>query len=113
MHELTITQQILNIAVAEAQKAQAEAIKQISLVIGDLSSVVDDSVQFYFDFLSKDTLAEGAQLSFNRIHLKIRCRRCNHVFAPAAESWLCPECQNRDVEIIAGTEFYVDSIEVE
>ncbi len=113
MHELSVTQQILDIAVKEAVGVGATTIKQIDLVIGDMSNVMDDCVQFYFDFLSKDSMAQGAQLSFKRIPLKVRCHYCNHSFTPAGESWKCPQCQKWDIEVITGNEFYLDSIEVE
>ena len=113
MHELSITQSILDIAVSKAKETNAAAVTQINLVIGDMASVVDDSVQFYFDFLSKGTIAEGAQLTFKRIHIKIRCRRCSHEYIASGEDWKCPQCQEMDPEIIAGSEFYLDSIEVE
>jgi hydrogenase nickel incorporation protein HypA/HybF len=113
MHELSITQQILDIAVNKAGEAGASTIKRINLVIGDMSSVLDDCVQFYFDFLSKDSIAQGAQLSFKRIPLKMRCRQCGHLFTPEGEPWSCPQCREWNVEVIAGNEFYLDSIEVE
>lgn len=113
MHELSLTQQVLDIAVNKAAEVGATTIKQINLVIGDMSNVMDDCVQFYFDFLSQDSPARGAQLSFQRIPLKVRCRRCNHLFAPTGEVWKCPQCQEWDVEIIEGNEFYLDTIEVE
>jgi hydrogenase nickel incorporation protein HypA/HybF len=113
MHELSVTQQVLDIAVEKAKENKATAIKQIDLVIGDLSSVIDDSVQFYFDILSRGTLAEGAKLQFHRIPLKVRCRRCNHEFAAAGEDWTCPQCREMDCQIVAGNEFYLESIEVE
>lgn len=113
MHELSITQQILDIAISKAGEAGAATVKRINLVIGDMSSVMDDCVQFYFDFLSQDSIAQGAQLSFQRIPLKVRCRHCGHSFTPEGEAWSCPQCQEWNVEIISGNEFYLDSIEVE
>ncbi len=113
MHELGITQQILDIALDKARENGAGAVKQIDLVIGDLSSVIDDSVQFYFDFLSKGTAAEGARLIFRRLPIKIRCRRCSREFEVAGEDWNCPQCRQMDCQIISGDEFYLESIEVE
>ena len=60
MHELAITEEILRIAIEHAERAQAKRVTDINLVVGELSSVVDDSVQFYFDFgedLSPETAA--------------------------------------------------------
>lgn len=113
MHELSVTQQILDIAVDKAKETGAAAVKQINLVVGDLSSVIDESVQFYFDFLSAGTLAEGAKLIFRRVPIKVRCRRCSREFTASGEDWTCPQCRQMDCQIIAGDEFYLESIEVE
>lgn len=114
MHELAITQNIIDIAVEYAQPAGARHITVIHLVIGDLSSIVDDSVQFYFDFLAPGTMAEGAQLVFKRVPARYRCRACAHEFTPGQGlAWQCPACQEWGVEVLQGQEFYVESIEVE
>jgi hydrogenase nickel incorporation protein HypA/HybF len=113
MHELSMSQQILDIAVKKAQEVNATTIRQINLVIGEASSVLDDCVQFYFDFLSRDSLAQEAQLSFKRVPLTIRCCNCNYEFNPTGETWNCPQCQRWDIEIAAGKEFYIESIEVD
>jgi hydrogenase nickel incorporation protein HypA/HybF len=113
MHELGVTQQVLDIALNHASEAKATAIKRINLVIGDMSSFLNDSVQFYFDFLSKDSIAEGAQLCFRRIPITLRCKHCNASFTPEGETWNCPQCKHSDIEIITGREFYLESIEVE
>ncbi|MEM5770191.1 MAG: hydrogenase maturation nickel metallochaperone HypA, partial [Bacillota bacterium] len=54
MHEMAVTKNILDIALESAREADNARVMEINLVIGELSSVVDDSVQFYFDALSKD-----------------------------------------------------------
>jgi len=113
MHELSVTQSILDIACRHAAEADAERIVSIQLVIGDLSSIVDDSVQFYFDFISQDSLAEGAKLVFRRIPIELACRACGHKWNPPDNDWQCPTCGQLQADAITGREFYVESIEVE
>jgi hydrogenase nickel incorporation protein HypA/HybF len=113
VHELAVTQRVLDIAVEKAEEANAARVTRINLVIGEMSSIVDDCVQFYFDFLSQDSIASGATLTFERIPAKLRCRQCGHSFTPNEPPWNCPRCHQWDVEILAGQEFYIDSIEVD
>jgi len=113
MHELAVTQSILNIALQEAEKAQATRITDIRLVMGSFCGIVDDSVRFYFDFISQDTLAEGASLSFRRVATRFRCRACGAEFSPEDQDWTCPSCGAVGGEVVAGREFYIEGIEVE
>jgi len=114
VHELAVTQRILEIALEHANLAAARRITAIHLTIGDLSSIVDDSVQFYFDHLAPGTLAEGARLVFHRLPGRFRCRSCGHEYTPQhGLDWRCPACGEYGVEILQGREFTVDSIEVE
>lgn len=113
MHELAITEEILRIAVEHAESAHAQRITDINVVIGGLSSVVDDSVQFYFDFSSPGTIAEGAKLHFRRVPARLRCRQCGQTFEPDGMDWSCPQCQSLGGDVIAGKEFFLESIEVE
>ena len=59
MHELAITQSMLDLVLKEAEKAGAKEVRKINLVIGEMCGFVEECVQFYFDFLNKGTLAEG------------------------------------------------------
>ena len=113
MHELAVTEHILEVVLRHAEEAQAERITRIELVIGDMTSFVDESIQFYFDALSEDTIARGAELTFRRVPVKIRCRECATEFVPESLNWICPTCGAYAGEIIAGQEFYIDNIEVE
>ncbi len=113
MHELSITQSILSIALEKANAAKSGKITKISLTIGELSGVVNECVQFHFDFLSKDTIAAGASLAFERTAVQLRCRNCATVFSPNNTDWACPNCREQKIEVVSGRECYVNSIEVE
>jgi hydrogenase nickel incorporation protein HypA/HybF len=113
MHEFSITQSILSIVLEKADEARASKVSKINLVIGELSGIVDECVEFYFGFLSKDTAADGAVLSFHRPQAQLSCRTCGTVFSPANGKWSCPGCQGLNVDIIAGKELHVESIEVD
>jgi hypothetical protein len=63
MHELGVTENIVNIALAKAGEAQASKVIRINLIIGEMSGFVPDCIQFYFDTLSKDTITQGAVLN--------------------------------------------------
>jgi len=113
MHELSVTQSILDITLRHAQKAQAQRVTSINLVIGQLATIVDDSVQFYWDMISEDTLAQGAQLHFRRIPAQLQCRSCQAIYALDEAELVCPHCGSSDVSVTSGTEFFLESIEVE
>ena len=113
MHELSITQSILSIALEKANTVQASKVSKINLVIGELSGIVDECVQFYFDFLSKDTIAADATLFFRQSPTQLRCHNCATIFSPHNSDWACPSCQEPKIEIISGRELYIDSLEVE
>jgi len=113
MHELSVTESILEIAVRHGQNSGAARITNLYLVIGQLSSIIDDSVQFYWDIVSKDTLAENAKLHFRRIPTQLRCLDCNQEFAPVKEDFACPECGSIRVKVSAGEEFFLEAIDIE
>jgi len=113
MHELGVTENIVNISLTKAGEAQAKKVIRINLVVGELSGFVPDCIQFYFDFLSKDTIAQGAVLHFESVPAQLRCRNCSMIFQPQDTLWSCPECGGQSVEIFTGRELYIESMEVE
>ena len=113
MHELTITQSVLNIVTKNAEAAGAHQVTAINLVVGELTGFIDDSIQFYFDMLGPGTLAEGAKLVIRRVPALLRCRICSEEFGLREGSWLCPQCSAVGGDVLRGREFLVESIEVE
>lgn len=113
MHELSVTESILEISVRHAGQAKARRITNLYLVIGQLASIVDDSVQFYWDIISKGTIAEGAVLHFRRLPARFLCLDCSEQFTPDHDTFSCPTCMSDRVKVVAGDEFYMEAIDVE
>ena len=111
MHELSITENILEIALRHAKQAGDVRVTDLFLVIGELSSVVDDSVQFYWDFVSEGTAAQGAKLHFRRIPAVFVCKDCSYEY-PRSQSLTCPQCNGSRIAIVSGREFSLEAIEV-
>jgi len=113
MHERAITESLLEIALRHAHQASATRITGLYLVIGQLSSFVDESVQFYWDILSEDTIAEKAILHFRRIPVEMACLDCQSRYSPTDKDFTCPNCSSSRVRVIAGEEFLLEAIDVE
>jgi hydrogenase nickel incorporation protein HypA/HybF len=113
MHEYAVTQSMIKMAVDEANKVNASKILEIRLVIGDLSTIIDDSVQMYFDIMSDGTIAQGAKLIFKRVKAEFKCKDCGEVFIKPSTGFDCPKCGGLGTPTGVGKEFYIDSIEIE
>lgn len=113
MHEYAVTKGLITIVLEEAQKAGAVKVTEIRLVIGDLSTIIDDSVQMYFDIMSQGTLAEGAKLHFTRVPAEFLCKSCGQKYHKPKVGFECPVCGGQGTPTGVGKEFYIESIEVE
>lgn len=111
MHELPVTESLLEIALRHGRDAGAEAVTDLHVVIGELSSIVDESVQFYWDMISEGTAAAGSRLHFRRIPGRLGCLTCGNTYSPR-EDLPCPACGGVDIEVLAGEEFYLEAIDI-
>ncbi len=113
MHELSITQSMFDLVLKHAEEAEAKKVKKINLVIGEMTGVVGECVEFYLGFLSKGTIAEGAVLAVKTVPVKATCRDCGETFELKELDWTCPGCGGSSLQISSGRELFVESIEVE
>ena len=103
---------MLSVVLRHAETNKATEVTAINMVLGDMSTVMEESVRFYFDIIAKDTIAEGAKLNFTRTKLIARCGVCSKEFEVVEFNFRCPECDGTESEIISGREFQVESIEI-
>ena len=116
MHELPITESILNIVLKHAAKNNVRQVVAIHLRIGKLSDLEDEWIQRYFDYLSKDTVAQGAKLVIERMPIMVQCNGCSTSYeAEAAKlgDLVCPNCRQTEGTLISGREYYIKDMEVQ
>lgn len=113
MHELGITDQLLRLTLRHAEQAGASRVISLNLVIGEFSSVVDESIQFYWDMLAAGTIAEKAILHFERVPGVLQCLSCEHTFSLGEFHAQCPSCGGVRTRVADGDQFRLASIEVE
>ena len=113
MHELAVTESLLNTACDYAIKNNAQRVISLNIIIGELSSIIGDSVQFYWDIISENTICEKSTLVFDKIPAKFICQSCGREFEINGELRPCPECGSMDLRTTQGGEFLLESIEIE
>jgi hydrogenase nickel incorporation protein HypA/HybF len=110
MHELSLSSAIVNTAV---KHAAGRRVAVISLRVGQLRQVIPDTLDFYFEFVARGTLCEGATLEQEVIEARLRCGGCDHEWSIDIPSFRCPQCGGAEVTVAGGNEFEVESIEIE
>ena len=110
MHELSIADAILRIALAHAGERRIESIE---VKVGHLRQVVPDALDFAFTLVSEGTLAEGATLALEHIPAAGRCRVCGTDTEFDGFPLACAGCGSLDVELVRGEELLVDALTME
>jgi hydrogenase nickel incorporation protein HypA/HybF len=109
MHELSVSSAVLDTVL---KHAAGRRVTVVSLRIGHLRQVVPESLAFYFELVSRETLCEGARLEQEVIAARLRCPGCGTEWDPEDAWFRCTGCGGPG-EVIAGNELEVESIEVE
>ena len=110
MHELSLSSAIVNTV---AKHAGGRRVTVVNLRVGRLRQVIPDTLEFYFEFVARDSVCEGARLVQEVVPARLRCRGCDCEWAIEIPAFRCPSCGGGDVAVASGDEFEVESIEVE
>ncbi len=114
MHELPIIGEVVKGALRHAEQNQAQKIVKVHLAIGDLSDLIDEWVQHYFTFLTKDTIAREAELVIENVPIMVLCEPCKKPFTVDKRQmdFTCPDCGEKGTHLLQGRGFKVKSIEI-
>ena len=119
MYSSTVVQSILNIALETAEEYDANRITEINIEVGKLNFITSDKIKYIFDVLSKDTIAEKAELVINETDVKIKCYKCDYTGSidkidnDIAPMVLCPKCGSHRVNVLSGHGLNIGNITIE
>lgn len=112
MHELSIAQNLVEIAVETAESAGMKQVKALYVKLGVLSGVVKEALEFSFEVVIEGTPLEGAKLFIEDIPVKIFCPRCQEAHdLPEPLPMRCPICGTKTGQVLAGREMELYALE--
>jgi Zn finger protein HypA/HybF involved in hydrogenase expression len=98
VHELGITQGIIDRAREAAHKESAGRVRILHLALTPAADFSAESIEMYFAMLSEgDPLFEGAALEFDLGPAGAVCLSCGDEFVTEAAQPLCPQCGSTQV----------------
>ena len=113
MHELSIAQSILEIAVRNIPEGDSRQVRTVRVKVGELAGVVSDSLDFCFSAIVHGTRLAGATLDIHKIPVAAECSACGIRFRVTDSHFACPACASPAIVITAGRELQLTEIELD
>ncbi len=111
MHELAITENLIEIAIEEGTKNDLVSINEIKVVIGRMHQLVPDLLYFAFETATENTIARHARLEIEWVPIEMQCHDCGKIFTIEDILFICQDCGSSRLTQLKGKELYVKSIE--
>jgi len=113
MHEMALAEGVLQILVDQSREQDFTKVKKVWIEIGELSHVEPDALDFCFDSVVRDTLADGAKLEIIRTPGKAWCHNCGKDVHISSLIEACPDCGGYQLQKTGGDDMRVRELEVE
>lgn len=113
MHEMSLTESVVEIAVDAARRNGASRVSRIWVEVGALSHVEPEALAFCFEAVAAGTLAQGARLEIERIAGAGWCLDCETTVPLAERFGACPKCGRFRVRMTAGDEMRIREMEID
>jgi hydrogenase nickel incorporation protein HypA/HybF len=112
VHELGVANEILDVALSEANRQAAKKVTSIRLRVGVLRAIEPENLSFLFEHLARGTQAEGARLEIVEEPIRIECAACG-VSETRSFTLECPRCKGSDVSLTGGDSLSILSLDIE
>ncbi|MBO6084679.1 MAG: hydrogenase maturation nickel metallochaperone HypA [Candidatus Methanomethylophilaceae archaeon] len=111
MHEVSVVSNMVEAILKELEKYDVERVEEVNVLIGDLTSLGAEQLEFAYEIVTRGTILEGSRFVIEREEVRVRCTECGYGgpadtlesdFMDHSVSVIaCPKCGGH-VEITAG-----------
>ncbi len=113
MHELALAEGVLQIVEDTVRMQDCTRVNTVWLEIGELSHVQPEAIQFCFEAVAHNTIADGARLEICCTPGLGWCHACGcEVKMPSLVS-PCPLCDGYQLQVTGGEDMRVREMEVD
>lgn len=111
MHELQIVQDLFIKVKKITKKNKLKKIKTINIILGEFTGFVDESIDFYWQIITQNTILKNSKIKIKRQKGKLKCLKCGHILDYNQKVDLCPKCKSFKLKTIKGDKLELKSID--
>ncbi|MBP6021325.1 MAG: hydrogenase maturation nickel metallochaperone HypA [Candidatus Methanomethylophilaceae archaeon] len=123
MHEVSIVSSLVRAVLDELGKYNVKSVHAVTIVVGRLTNLGSEQMEFAYDIVTRDTPLEGSKLIIEEEEIILRCGGCGFQGPPKRLDFgdsmehsvpvlSCPECKG-PVTVIAGQSCRVKNMDIE
>lgn len=123
MHEVSVVTGIVDAVIDELSKYDLEKVNSVTIMVGTLTNLGDEQMQFAYEIVTRGTILEGSELVIEHIPVEVKCESCGYwgpvkmLTDPDYESHSvpvlsCPECGG-SIKVVKGMECTVKCMDIE
>ena len=121
MHEVSVISDIVSAILKELEKYNVERVEEVVLVVGEMTSLGEEQLEFAYEIVTKETKLEGSKLVIEKEKICVRCSQCDYIGgvkmleSDYGEHTIpilsCPIC-NGKVQVVAGQTCKVKNLKI-
>ncbi len=111
MHEVSVIANMVDAILKELEKYNVKSVDNVNILIGDLTSLGVEQLEFAYEIVTRDTILEGSKLVIEREEVRVKCHSCGYegpaenlesdFYDHCVPILACPKCGG-GVDITAG-----------
>lgn len=115
MHEYSIISSLIDLCEEHAKEHNTTEIITITIEVGERSGVDTQLLQSAFEVFREESMyCQNSTLEIREKKIELLCHHCHAQFNPQGlEYAICPYCQSNNLDIIAGKELHLLSLEMQ